>query len=326
LESRHVQHVLVIYYSQSGQLSRILRSMLAPLDGAEGIELIWWEVRAQPPYPFPWPLTQFFDAFPESVLMAPCGIESLPAEELPPVDLVVLAYTIWYLAPSIPISAFLRSPAAVVLRGHPVVTVVNARDKWISGQEKMKEALGDLGARLVDNAVFTHAGTPFQNTIMTLRWMWTGKKEAFRDFPSAGVSEEEIRNAARFGAAIRRALEQGTHNSGTPMLRGLGAAHTDSSTVMQESIARPIFTAWARWSRAAGRWGRLPRLLMLLLFAGCLGLLLLIAAPAMLVYRLCIAPFRRTAIARQIAHYEEPSGSSTENMRQTMPGAGVLAN
>jgi len=321
-----VKRVLVIYYSQSGQLLRILRSMLGPLDGAEGIELIWWEVHAQPPYPFPWPITRFFDAFPESVLMAPHDIKPLPAEELPPINLVVLAYTVWYLAPSIPISAFLRSPAAAVLRGRPVVTVVNARDKWISGQEKMKEALRHLGARLVDNVVFTHAGAPFQHTVTTLRWMWTGKREAFWGFPAAGVSEEEIRNAARFGAAIRRALEQGTHDSGAPMLRGLGAAHADSDTVMQERIARPVFAAWARWIRAAGRLGRLPRVLMLLLFAGCLGLLLLSAAPAALVFRLCIAPFRRTATARQIAHYEEPSGSSTENMKKATSNAGEPAN
>ncbi len=289
--------------------------MLSPLAGVGDAEVIWREVRAKPPYPFPWPVPKFLDAFPESVLMEPCEIETLQLDALPPVDLVILAYQVWYLAPSIPISSFLRSADATVLRGKPVITVVNGRDKWISAQEKVKQALRDLGAQLIDNVAFIHAGSPFQHTVTTLRWLWTGKKEAFGSFPSAGVSEADIQGAPRFGVAIRQALEQGTWNNGQPILRGLGAVEVDGDTILQEGIARPIFWTWATWVRAAGRLGRPVRAVMLLLFGACLLSLLVIAAPIVLVYRIFFAPFQREQTAKRIAYYEQPSGSSKEKVR-----------
>lgn len=316
-----MKRILVIHYSQTGQLTRILRSMLAPLEGAPGIELVWWEIRAKPPFPFPWPIPKFLNAFPESVLMEPCELEPLPPDGLPPVDLVILAYQVWYLAPSIPISAFLRSPHAAALRGKPVITVVNGRDKWLSAQERVKEILRQLGATLIDNVAFIHEGTPFQHTVTTLRWLWFGKKEAFGSFPAAGVSEADIQNAPRFGLAIRRALEQGAETGGQPMLRGLGAVEVDGDTILQEGIARPIFRTWAKIVRAAGRLGLPFRALALLLFGASLACLLVLAAPIVLVYRIFFAPFLRERTAQRIAYYEQPSGSSTEKTAGAEPGA-----
>ncbi|HEY8240687.1 MAG TPA: dialkylresorcinol condensing enzyme [Kiritimatiellia bacterium] len=299
-----MKRILVIYYSQTGQLRRILDSMLAPLGGAAGVEITWWDVQPAKPYPFPWPVPRFLDVFPESVLMVPPELKPLPAPPREPFDLVVLAYTVWYLAPSPPISAFLQSPAADVLRGRPVITVVNARDKWLTAQEMVKDQLAKLGAKLIDNVAFIHAGNPLQHTVTTLRWMWTGKKEAFGSFPAAGVSETDIRAAQRFGEAICRALEQGTLAAGGPTLKGLGAVSVDNSTVLQEEIARVVFRCWARWIRAAGRMGRIARSAMLLLFGACLLVLLLLAAPLVLL----LMPFLRKSLPARCTYYEQPSG------------------
>lgn len=317
-----MRRVLVIYYTQTGQLRRVLDSMLAPLTipdaaGAPPPGITWLELKPRKPFPFPWPLPPFLNAFPESVLMEPCELEPV-AVDAKDFDLVILAYTVWYLSPAIPISSFLKSPAAEVLRGKPVVTVVNGRDKWLTAQEKVKAELARLGARLVDNIAFTHPGTHFQNEVVTLRWLWTGKKEAFGSFPAAGVSEADIREASRFGHAIRRALDDGSFASGRPMCRGLGAVKVEADIVLQEAVASRIFAFWAARVHAAGRFGSISRGLMLLVFGACLLCLLIVAAPIILFHRFLIAPSRREQTAGKIAYFEQPSGSSTENL----PGAG----
>jgi hypothetical protein len=56
-----MKRVLVIHYSQSGQLTNIVRSFLRPLIEAKDIEIVWEELQPAQPYPFPWPLYRFFD-------------------------------------------------------------------------------------------------------------------------------------------------------------------------------------------------------------------------------------------------------------------------
>ena len=304
-----MKRVLVVYYSQSGQLGDILRAMLEPLSNAADVDLTWWELKPTPPYPFPWPLMRFLDVFPESVLMVPPQLEPLP--ESPPggFDLVVLAYQVWYLAPSLPVSAFLQSPAARILRDRPVITVVNGRDKWVMAQECVKAALVERGARLIDNVAFVHGGNAVQNLVSTLRWLWTGRKGAFwKVFPVAGVSEQDLRGAVRFGQAIRQALARDAERTGEPMLRGLGAAHVNADMLLQERIAVRQFRVWARWVRAAGAPGAFGRRFVLLAFAVYLVGLILIAAPLVLVHRLLVVPLSSERLARDKACYEAPSG------------------
>jgi len=309
-----VKRVLVIYYTQTGQLRRVLDSMLAPVEESSGVEVTWCALQPRPPFPFPWPVPKFLNVFPESVLMEPCALEPLKADLSKDFDLVVLAYTVWYLSPSIPMSAFLKSGNAGVLRGKPVVTVVNGRDKWLTAQERVKAELVRLGARLVDNVAFTHPGTHFQNEVVTLRWLWTGRKDAFGSFPAAGVSEGDIAAASRFGASLLEALGDGSYASGRPMLAGLGAVKVGADMVLQESVAGAIFAFSARLVHAAGRFGKLARGLTLLLFGACLLCLLVIAAPVVLIHRFFIAPLRRREMAERITYYEQPSGSSTTRM------------
>src|SRR5207244_2261252 len=61
------QRALILWYSQTGQLRRALEAFVRPLEEA-GVELVWEELRPVPPFPFPWSLRAFLDAFPESVL------------------------------------------------------------------------------------------------------------------------------------------------------------------------------------------------------------------------------------------------------------------
>ena len=62
-----MKRVLVVHYSQTGQLSEILRSTVAPLEAAPDVEVSWLPIEPVTPYPFPWPAGFFFNTFPETV-------------------------------------------------------------------------------------------------------------------------------------------------------------------------------------------------------------------------------------------------------------------
>ena len=61
-----MKKILVIYYSQSGQLTEIVRSVLRPLEKNEAISVTYEELRPIKQFPFPWTRHEFLDAFPEA--------------------------------------------------------------------------------------------------------------------------------------------------------------------------------------------------------------------------------------------------------------------
>src|SRR5918996_349374 len=110
-----MKRVLLVHFSQPGQLARAARRMVGPLVQAPDVELIEEVLRPRRPYPFPWPFWRFLDAMPESVLLEPPELEPLAVRAHEHFDLVILAYQVWYLAPSGPITAFLKSEAGRAL-------------------------------------------------------------------------------------------------------------------------------------------------------------------------------------------------------------------
>jgi hypothetical protein len=104
--------ILVLHYSQSGQLDSIARSVMAPLEKAAGVEVVWQNLQPVQPFPFPWPFLTFFDTFPECVYLDPPAIKPPLIDTSKSFDLVVIAYQVWFLSPSLPIVAFLQSTMA----------------------------------------------------------------------------------------------------------------------------------------------------------------------------------------------------------------------
>ena len=99
-----MKKVLIVHYSQTGQLSSLARNFAAPLQTA-GIQVDCVNIVPEQAFPFPWPFWRFFDTFPETVHLKPAPIlpPQIPSEDY---DVVVIAYTVWFLSPSQPITAF----------------------------------------------------------------------------------------------------------------------------------------------------------------------------------------------------------------------------
>lgn len=307
--------ILVLYYSQTGQLTRAVQSMMAPVQRDPHFEVVWQNIEPATPYPFPWGFFSFLDVFPESVHLDPPPLKPLQFDPDAHYDLIILAYQVWFLSPSLPITGFLKSPEARVLRGKRVVTLIACRNMWLSAQAKVQALLTERGARLIDNVVLVDQGSPWATFVTTPRWLLTGRKNGFwKIFPRAGVSDAEIAAAARFGRALvhgRHLLESETP---VPLLSGLGAVKVNPAYVASERIGNRSFQVWGRLLRAIGKPGDRRRRAVLLVYVVFLITMILTVAPLGVLIRAVLRPLNQRKIALEITKLEAPSGSGTERL------------
>ncbi|QDF95383.1 dialkylrecorsinol condensing enzyme [Azoarcus sp. DD4] len=305
-----MKKVLVVHYSQTGQLADIVAELLQPLRAA-GVAIHEEVLRPARPHPFPWPFFDFLDVFPESVRMdaAPNLPLTVPADA--DFDLVILAWQVWYLSPSLPVTAFLKSAEGRrLLAGKPVVSVVACRNMWMTAQEKLAALLAEAGARLVDHVALTDDAHPLATFITTPRWMFTGRRDRFLGLPRAGVAPRDVAGAARFGHALAEALAQDGERSGQPMLAGLRAAVVNPRLVISERAGQRAFKVWSALVRACGQPGQRRRRPALALFALYLVTLIITVVPTSLALQTLFAPLLRPRLERLRAQYEQPSGSA----------------
>jgi len=314
-----LKRVLVVNYSQTGQLSDITEQLIAPLRAA-GHEVHRETLVPATPFPFPWPLVDFFDAFPECVQLDAPPLLPLSIAADTPFDLVILSYQVWYLSPALPMTAFLRSPAGrQLVCGKPVITLVACRNMWLSAQETMKQLIAAAGGRLIDHLAFTDQGHPLATFITTPRWVWTGKKDSFLGLPPAGVAEEEIRQARRFGRALADGLNSDREKAAQPMLAGLRAVTVNPRLALSERAGRRAFGVWSRLIRRFGRRGQWRRRPALALFVIYLIALIITIVPISLLLQWLFSPLLKPRLERLKAELELPSGSQDHNMNKYAP-------
>jgi hypothetical protein len=309
------KRVLVLRYSQSGQLTAVAERMLAPLREAPGIDVHIETLRPDPPYPFPWPFFRFLDAFPESALLQPPALAPLALTGDEDFDLVVIPYQVWFLAPSAPVTAFLKHPAARrLLQGKPVITVIACRNMWLLAQEKTKALLNDCGARLIDNVVLADPSPTLATFVTTPRWVLTGRQDAFWGLPAAGLSAAQIAGMRRFGLALRDALARDAERGTEPLLAGLGAVQADPRLLVSEKAGTRSFFVWGSLLRAAGPPGSPQRVPLLALYLVFLVVMIVTVVPVSLALQAVLRPFLKTWLGRMKKQFEMPSGSATDRL------------
>ncbi|MEX0997098.1 MAG: dialkylresorcinol condensing enzyme DarA [Flavobacteriaceae bacterium] len=245
-----MKNVLVLYYTQSGQLEDIAKSITRPLAESNDITMTFCEIKMKKPFPFPWDNASFFDAFPESYLEIPSEIEPIDQQVLSQkYDLIILAYQIWFLSISIPVNSFLKSRFATkLLNDTPVVSVIGCRNMWISAHEKMKKHLLILKANLVGNIVLVDRAPNLISVITIVKWMFSGEKKKYLGiFPKPGVSDADIKNAENFGETLRDALNQNNLKNLQGDLIKQNAVEISDFLLKAESKGSKIFSKWAQF-------------------------------------------------------------------------------
>ncbi len=302
-----MKRVLLVCHTQTGQLRRCADSLLAPLLATGDVQLDVLEPRPRTPYPFPWGVGEFLDVMPESVLEIPPPMEPMAAPQ-PRYDLVILAWQVWYLAPALPMTAFLASDAAKVLSGTPVVVLCACRNMWHAGWLKLKARLDSLGARVLDHVVLVDQGPTWATFVTTPRWVWTGRKNAFGPFPPAGVSDADIEALAPLGERIRDALAAGRLDSS--ILKGASPAPLKvlRKYVLPEFLAGYVFAAWARLIRGAGSVWKGFRLPLEFLFLGWLCSSVLLLLPVLVLVAIVVRVGFRGWFNARVSLLAAPSG------------------
>ena len=302
-----MKKVLVLYYSQNGQLKSVLDSFVSKL-GCDEIQVDMKAIQPKRAYPFPWPFYEFFDEFPESVNLDGCEIEELTDLE-DDYDLIILGYTVWYMAPSIPITAFMKSAQAKkVFKDKPVVTLVACRDMWVLAQEKIKDMLKNVAARHIDHVALTDQGGSVKSLVTLPRFLLTGKKNPFAFFPPAGIKEEEIEAASRFGQRLNFSLKEDKEKSEEPMLTNLGAVSVNGKLIASEKIADRSFKIWTKLIKLAGKKYSFGRKIVISIYVTFLILLIFTVIPLNIVARKILNIFQKDKIRAMEEYYELPSG------------------
>ena len=312
----NLKRVLVVSYSQTGQLSDIAAQVIAPLRESGHFVHLETLVPATP-FPFPWPIVDFVDAMPECVQLDAPPLKPLTIAGDTNFDLIILCYQVWFLSPALPITAFLQSTEGKrLIDGKPVVTLVACRNMWLSAQETMRQLIARAGGKLCDHIAFTDRGHPLATFITTPRWVLTGKRDRFLGMPPAGVAAAEIRGASRFGRALAAKLNSNEETTGQPLLTGLRAVVVNPRLAISERAGRRAFGVWSRLIRCFGKRGSWQRRPVLLVFSLYLIVMVLTVVPTSLLLQWLLSPLLKSRLEGLRTQLELPSGSQEFNLEK----------
>jgi hypothetical protein len=250
------RRAVVYLYTQTGQLREVAEAFVAPLE-ADGWRIRWVAVQPRVAFPFPWSIRQFFGVFPRAVdpdalvqlAEPPGGFGAGQDEE----EVVVLAYQVWYLSPSLPIRSLLAThPEA--FRNRRVISLIACRNMWYSAAIEVADLLRTAGARRVEVVAATDTRRQATSLMTTLRWLLTGNRKPFLWFGRAGVGDAEL---ARVTAVGRCIAEQGCPADAAPVVPTLAAA---------DLFAGRLFRKWGVTVRSAERFGAAAHIASLVTF------------------------------------------------------------
>lgn len=282
-------------YSQSGQLDEIAERFFLPFSSHK-IDRV--KVRPSKPFPFPWTSAEFFDAMPETVLEEPIQLEPLniPGSDY---DLIVLGYQPWFLSPSLPVTALLKSDEfKTVVQGKPVVTIVGSRNMWINSQISINRLVEQAGAKVVANIPFSDKTNNIVSAVTILYWMLSGRKERMWGvFPKPGVSDEDIERAGEPGRIVLAHTESGEYTSLQEKIADFVTVPTDILFI--EKRAKRLFRIWAGIIKRFGKTPRLRRLWVSIYKYYLIIALFIVAPIVLLVYYILVLPFVYKRVAAE---------------------------
>ncbi len=301
-----MKNVLVIYYTQSGQLLEIAKSITSDLELAEDVNLSFYQIEMEVPFLFPWKKEAFFNEFPESFLQIPSPVKNREFQELrKKYDLIILAYQVWFLTPSIPMNSFLKSEISDdVLKDTPVLTVIGCRNMWVMAQEKTKKLLANKKALLVGNIVLIDKHINHVSVITISHWMFSGLKTRFlKVFPRPGVSDKDIDDASVHGKHILKALRTTNYQKLQESLLKDKSVCINPFLVLVDKRANMLFAKWANFIVKKGAKESEKRLFWVKLFKGYLLFAIWFVSPIVYVLYLISYPFSMSKIKKDKKYY-----------------------
>ena len=296
-----MKKILVVSFSQSGQLHQIVDNFLIPF---KDFDIDKVEVKPIKPFPFPWDTTSFYDVMPETVLEEPIAIEN-PVFKYDDYDLIIFAYQPWYLSPSMPATAILKNEAfRNKLKGTPVITLIGARNMWLNAQESVKIMLADAGANLVANIPLVDKTHNLISVITIVYWLSTGKKDRkWGIFPFPGVAQQEIDESYLFGEKVLEKFKDNNFEGLQENILSLNKIKINTNILFIESRAKKLFNIWAKTIKKKGTTPG-KRALWLKIYRAYLYFAVFVVSPIVLtIYTVIFRPLSTRSIQKKKAYF-----------------------
>ena len=295
------KNILVLYYSQTGQLKEIVDNFISPIINA-GFNVEFAPIQPEEEFEFPWSSNSFFNVMPESVLGIPVQLKPFNFKQNS-YDLVVFAYQPWFLSPSLPAISALKDETIInLLKGSKVITLIGARNMWLSSQEIVRRNLKEIGANLVGNIVLTDKHNNYISAVTILHWLLDGKKtKRWGILPMPGISQMDIDGVTVFGNIVLDNIQKNNFDSLQNDLLKNGAVKVFYDYIFIESKATRLFSIWANLIIK-----KKNRTFWLKLYKYYLIVALFIAAPIIVTLNsILIRPFINGRILKMKKYYEE---------------------
>lgn len=302
-----MKKILVIYFTQTGQAKQALDAVLKPFIGNPEYSVHYELIKPKAFLPFPWKYSEFFDVFPENVHAIPFELEPLTVDTNENFDLVVIGYQPWFLSICRPINSFLLSDAAKrLLNGRPVITVINCRNMWLNAQEKMKQRLLDLNAKLVGNITFVDKSANLTSLVTVLAFELKGIKENFMGiFPKYGVSDKDLEAAPEVGKLIETCLKQNNFDKLQDLIVAKKFVSVKSNLLLLEGRGKALFPLYANYISKKGTAGSADRKGRVRTFGIVLPTAILILSPIITIVSRLAPLIASGKIKKQIQYYQQ---------------------
>jgi hypothetical protein len=292
-----IKKILVISYSQTGQLYEITENFISALQRVDIDKVTYSPVI---PFPFPWTSDVFFDTMPESVNETPVALNKINFK-YSQYDLVIFGYQPWFLSPSIPASSLLQNEEFLSrINNIPVITLIGSRNMWLNSQESVKSRITNAGGKIIGNIPFVDRAQNQISAITIMHWAFTGKKtKKYNVFPKPGVSDDDILSATEYGKILNSAIQSNDLNGIQEKFLETGLISIPTDILLIEEKAKRLFKIW---SHLITKYGTSPkrRKWMIKGYTYYLIVALFVVAPIVLVfYQLFYVPFFRKTINRK---------------------------
>ena len=247
-----MKKILVISYSQSGQLDQIIDNFLSPIDSTL-FDIDRVSTQPKTPFPFPWDNTSFFTCMSDCVLENPIELAPITLKHNQ-YDLIVVGYQPWFLSPSLPTTGLFHTPEFTkVLKDTPVVTIIGSRNMWLNSQQSVVRWIQENGGHIVGNIPFVDRVQNHVSSVTIVHWMMTGKKTRKWGFmPLPGISDQDINDASQFGEIIQSAALKDDYTSLQDEILATNFINIPPSIMLVEKAGKRVFKIWAALIKKEG--------------------------------------------------------------------------
>ncbi len=273
-----MKKILVVYYTQSGQLKTIVDKILSPLSQNNTYTIDYFKIEPIDDFPFPWTNDTFYDCMPESVEGITIPVKAFDKQG--DYDLIILAYQVWFLSLSIPFWSMLQDKKLKALLNHNnVITILGIRNMWVNAQKRLLNYFKANKVNHVGNLVFADPNSNIISVITVLKFLTTGKKKPYKNLPPYGITKQKLETLTKFGELMELSLSTNNWSGfqeGVVKNKGVSLKFSIKTT---EMAAGRIFKLWAAFIRKKGGPGNPDRKVRLKIYEYYLLFLIFFISP-----------------------------------------------